>query len=158
MMNYKNTTRLDTLCMPTDVTDFTQITEDFKVCIPNSMPAILEIIDDKISIEISEKRVVSSPIGTSAEGYSLTGNTLIVIVDIKVSFQYVSGINNATVHSFSSLYSTIIPISLSKTFNNSFDVNANIFIEDLYYTVETEDSVFTSVTFLVTAEQLIGGC
>ncbi|MGL4848010.1 MAG: hypothetical protein ACRC28_03650 [Clostridium sp.] len=158
MMNYKNTTRLDTLCMPTDVTDFTQITEDFISCIPTSMPAILEIIDDKISIEISEKKVVSSPIGTSAEGYVLTGNTLIVIVDIKVSFQYVSASNNATVHSFSTLHSTIIPISLSENFNNSFDVSANIFIEDLYYTVECEDSVFTSVTFLVTAEQLLGRC
>lgn len=158
MISLKNTTGLNSDCFPTSISDFTQSTINFTACLDKCNLDINEIINESASIEVVSKELVKSPIGTSAEGIILTGQTLMVVVDITVKYQYTSLQDRFSVYNFSYTYSCLVPIVIKENFNDNYDISTTIFFEDLNYSLCGSRKIFNSVTFTTTAEQMIGGC
>ncbi|MGL5153255.1 MAG: hypothetical protein ACRC7N_22065 [Clostridium sp.] len=158
MIKCKNNIDQNQECLPENIADFTQTTVDFIACLPKCNPQISNIISEHCTIDVVSKKLIDSPQGISAEGFTLTGKTLMVIVDIKVKYEYIPLNDGYTVHSFTHVYSTLVPIVISSNFNENYDIATTPFLEDINYSLNCSNCVYTSVTFAMTAEQFIRGC
>ena len=107
----------------------------------------------KVSIECSiiHYELIKTPIGTSVEGITLTGNKLFVTADIKFKFQYLADERSQLVNTFTdrSAYSGII--TLPKWVNEKCYIAPSVLVEDFFVREHSVRSIDSNINLVIVA-------
>lgn len=138
--------------VPGNPKSFIQTSIEKSLILPNTKPNIKQIIKVTADANITNTRIIRTPISTSLEGQILTGWKVIVIGVIVYKIEYVSDDPSQAVHAIH--YS--VPFSSSIVLHENFvygtPVIVNAYIEDISSKELDCRSLFASCYLLLIAE------
>lgn len=129
--------------------NFKQINIDSKLTIPKSNPDIEDILNVTIIPEnVNTYRIETIPL-VSIEGETLTNYKLIIDGRLNIAVEYIENTAEQSVHAteYSMPFNTFI--ILPQGIDPDYDANINFDVEDIFYTILNEKTIFTSAVVLV---------
>ncbi|WMJ80619.1 CARDB domain-containing protein [Clostridium sp. MB40-C1] len=133
-------------------TSFKQLSREEYVKIPVQKPDIEEILNIVVDIEITNTKVIKTPIITSLEGQNLTGFKLIVEGVLNQKVEYIACDEKQSVHAahFRVPFSTFIILPESYVEGTNIEIEA--IVEDIYSKLVNKRTVFKNITFMILAK------
>ncbi|MCY6958952.1 DUF7507 domain-containing protein [Clostridium brassicae] len=133
-------------------TSFKQLSREEYVKIPCQKPDAEEILNTVVDIEITNTRVIKTPIITSLEGQNLTGFKLIVEGVLNQKVEYIACDEKQSVHAahFRVPFSTFIILPESYVEGTNIEIEA--VVEDIYSKLVNKRTVFKNITFMILAK------
>lgn len=125
---------------------------DIEIILPQKMSKVDEIIKVNVKKEIDKKTLVRTPVGISQEGYELTGNSMLILGDIRIKLQYMSDEYTGGISSFVSKHPFGESLVLPKKFNEFNIFSPQIYIEDIYVQKEEDRLLRCNLTILIVIE------
>lgn len=142
----------DEKCKTEPNSTFKQSTIDVNFCVDKCRAAVKDILKMSVSTKVESFKVVKTPIGTSQEGQTITGNKLMVVGEFILKTTYIADVPDNRVES----YTVVIPfcdyIVLPSGFESLSIAKPEIFIEDMYITKSGDRCFFGNITYLAQAE------
>lgn len=140
-----------TKCKVEPNSTFKQSTIDVNFCIDECRKDVKDILKVSINTKLKEVKVVKTPVGTSVEGQTITGNKLMIIGEFTLKVTYITDTKDHKVES----YTVAIPfcdyIVLPCTFESLTFVKPDIYIEDMYVLKIDGKCIFGNITYLAQA-------
>ncbi|MCY6958953.1 DUF6923 family protein [Clostridium brassicae] len=133
-------------------TSFKQLSREEYVKIPVQKPDAEEILNTVVDIEITNTKVIKTPIITSLEGQNLTGFKLIVEGVLNQKVEYIACDEKQSVHAahFRVPFSTFIILPESYVEGTNIEIEA--VVEDIYSKLVNKRTVFKNITFMILAK------
>jgi hypothetical protein len=140
-------------CLPISPRNFTQMNVEDEMFLPIQKPDIEQIAKVTAQAIIKNKKFLKTPVGTSLEGFRLTGNKVLIEGVINYKIQYVGCTEYQSLHISNFSTPFISFIILPEDFCFSSNLTLSTFIEDIY--VHTLDcrGIYINTTLLLTAEE-----
>ncbi|MDK2587413.1 hypothetical protein QOZ83_16335 [Romboutsia sedimentorum] len=144
--------REDSICIPTNVNTFKQLSGEYKFQIPCTSPDVSVIEKVITSTEIISTHLIKTPQGTSADGQTLTGYKAVTVGNLKVTVQYDSFNSEGGLNVVNYLIPFSVPIVVPSFYSEYSNVFSSVDIE--YLDVELIDprNLYISVAMLVAVE------
>lgn len=136
---------------PVNPVNFKQLSVQETLTIPEAKPDIEQIVSVFAEVDIKHTYVITTPVGTSAEGQILTGFKLVVEGVICQKVEYVADEPTQSVHAahFCMPFSTYIV--LPATFVPGTPIEVTGYIEDIFVQQLDCRKIFKNVTLLLVA-------
>lgn len=137
------------LQIPISLTNFKQISIDENLVLPEESPDILNIISISVDPIITDSRLIEVPLATSIEGQRLTGFKLILNGELIQTIVYTSDTPEQATETIeiSVPFSTFI--MLPEDYQGVGNEDIEMIVEDIFYTLIDERTIFKNVTLLV---------
>ncbi|MGO5075977.1 DUF3794 domain-containing protein, partial [Clostridium sporogenes] len=133
-------------------TSYKQLSREEYVKIPCQKPDAEEILNTLVDIEITDTKVIKTPMITSIEGGNLTGFKLIVEGVLNQKVEYIACDEKQSVHAahYRVPFSTFI--ILPENYVEGTNVEVEAIVEDIYSKLVDKRTVFKNITFMVLAK------
>ncbi len=132
---------------PTNATTFKEFHFQETVSILNKHPSTSSILKVHASVNVLEHNRVSTPIGMSNELYYLSGNSLVLMGEIKLKIEYANK-DSHTIHSIPLKLPFSTYIVLDKVFEKDPDFMISSYIEDIYINQLGENQIFINMLII----------
>lgn len=131
---------------------FKQSTIDVNFCIDEYRAYVKDILKVNISTKVKEVKVVKTPVGTSVEGQTITGNKLMIIGEFILKTTYITETKDKQVESTTVIIPFCDYIVLPISFESLTSVKPDIYIEDMYVKNIDGKCIFGNITYLAQAD------
>ncbi|NFV12500.1 DUF11 domain-containing protein [Clostridium sporogenes] len=133
-------------------TSYKQLSREEYVKIPCQKPDAEEILNTLVDIEITDTKVIKTPMIASLEGQNLTGFKLIVEGVLNQKVEYIACDKKQSVHAahYRVPFSTFI--ILPENYVEGTNVEVEAIVEDIYSKLVDKRTVFKNITFMIFAK------
>ncbi|MCY6958956.1 SPOCS domain-containing protein [Clostridium brassicae] len=130
---------------------FKQLSREEYIKIPCQKPDMEEILNTLVNIEITDTKVIKTPVITSLEGQKLTGFKLIVEGVLNQKVEYVACDKEQSVHAAHSRVPFSSFIVLPKNYVEGTSIKVEGVVEDIYTKLVNKRTIFKNITFIIRA-------
>lgn len=137
--------------LPVNPVNFKQMSVMETLTIPEAKPDVEQIVTVSAQVIIKSTNVITTPVGTSAEGQILTGTKLIVEGAICQEVEYVADEPTQSVHAahFTMPFSAFIVMPAGFVAGTPVEVTG--YIEDIFVQLLNKRKIFKNITILLDA-------
>ncbi len=139
-------------CYYKNLNNLNQLTQDHIFRLPLNKPTIDQILKVWVDANINEFQLIESPNGSSLEGQTLTGYSLLVCGDIDIKFQYLACEPFLGVHTASSKIPFCDYVVLNEKINIHSSIRPSILIEDIFCEKIDSNCIYSNLTITLIAD------
>lgn len=139
-------------CYYKSLNNLKQLTQDHIFRLPSNTPTIDQIIKVWVEPNITESQLIKTSKGTSLEGQTLTGYSLLVCGDIDIKFQYLACEPFLGVHTASLKIPFCDYVILNEKINIYSTIRPSILIEDIFCEKIDSKCIYSNLTITLIAD------
>lgn len=136
---------------PNNPKAFKQLTVQENLTIPSVKPDVEQLLRVIANVEITDTRVIKTPVSTSQEGQILTGYKLLIEGELVQKIEYVADEETQSVHAahFKVPFSTFIVLPFD--YKEGSQITVVPYIEDIYVQQLDKRNLFKNVVLFLNA-------
>ena len=138
--------------VPLDITSFVQSNVNKIITIDKSLPDVIDIIKVSTTSEIIDSYIVKTATGTSLEGQYLSGYKYLSEGKFLIRIDYSSDYNNPYIYTYKDYIYFDTCVTLDESTSSNSKIFSNIYIEDVYAKLISENSILINITFVFITE------